>query len=200
MKKLLLVVICGFCLAFVHQSNNVEFESQLQEFYKNVESLSANFKQEKHSMLLLEPLKSEGKFYFKKPDAIRWEETKPQPNYFAINGDIVVRFDGKSKTVSDNPDMQIKMFKRFILKTIDGSILNDKNFSKQFEDLGETKRFVLLPNQKQLKKRMAKIELLFNSKTYLLEELKMFESEEEFTVIQFNGQSANKELKPELFN
>ena len=195
-----LVILSILLFGFTSEQSQVDFELRLKEYYKSVSSLSADFKQQKKTILFNELLESNGKFYFTKPDLIRWEQSEPSPNYFALNGEKVIQFDGSNKTTSTKTNMQISMFKKFILKTIDGSILSDPAFSKKNEKDGPIRRIVLTPKQKQLKKRISNIVLEFNDNSLLLEKLAMIESEFEATEITFENQKVNEKLPLNLFN
>lgn len=51
-----------------------------------VQTLSADFVQEKHLAMFQEVLTSKGLFYFAKPDRLRWELTTPVASGFVLNG------------------------------------------------------------------------------------------------------------------
>ncbi len=52
-----------------------------------VESLAGDFIQKKKVEILKEMPESRGKFYYKKPDCLRWEITEPVKMGFIVNGD-----------------------------------------------------------------------------------------------------------------
>ena len=109
------------------QDQDAVFAKKLQDHYKTVNSISADFIQRKQSLLFDEPLVSKGLFYYENPDKIRWEQLTPSANYFILNKEEVIQFDGKSVKKSAGLNMQMSIFRQFILSTVDGSILNDRS-------------------------------------------------------------------------
>ncbi|TRO81886.1 LolA family protein [Desulfuromonas acetexigens] len=51
-----------------------------------IETLASDFTQEKHLEIFRETLVSQGRFYFAKPDKLRWETTAPVASGFLLNG------------------------------------------------------------------------------------------------------------------
>jgi outer membrane lipoprotein-sorting protein len=52
----------------------------------DVASIRARFRQTKHVAMLAEPLVSEGRFSFRRPDTVRWEMESPEPMVVEIEG------------------------------------------------------------------------------------------------------------------
>ena len=181
------------------QDQDAVFAKKLQDHYKTVNSISADFIQRKQSLLFDEPLVSKGLFYYENPDKIRWEQLTPSANYFILNKEEVIQFDGKSVKKSAGLNMQMSIFRQFILSTVDGSILNDPSFEKSFQSKNGKMHISLVPLDKRMAKRLVKIELTFDEKTLLLDQLKMYESREDFTEISFTNQKINTSIPASIF-
>lgn len=181
------------------QNQGAAFATKLQEYYKSVKSITADFTQHKQSELFDEPLVSKGFFYYENPDRIRWEQQEPSATYFILNKDEVIQFDGESVKKSTGLNIQMSIFRQFILSTVDGSILNDPSFDKSFQGKNGKMSITLLPMDKRMAKRLAKIELVFDEKTLLLDQLKMFENQDDFTEINFNNQKVNTAIPTSIF-
>jgi outer membrane lipoprotein carrier protein len=54
----------------------------LEAAFAKLRSLSADFAQEHASAVIATPLRESGKFYFQKPDRMRWEYDEPEPQVF----------------------------------------------------------------------------------------------------------------------
>ncbi|MDR7129133.1 outer membrane lipoprotein-sorting protein [Algoriphagus sp. 4150] len=180
-------------------NQDAAFAAKLQEHYKTIKSITADFTQRKQSLLFDEPLVSSGLFYYENPDRIRWEQQEPSATYFILNKDEVIQFDGESVKKSKGLSMQMSIFRQFILSTVDGSILNDPSFDKRFLSKNGKMSITLLPMDKRMAKRLAKIELVFDEKDLLLDQLKMYESQEHFTEIIFENQKINTAIPPSIF-
>lgn len=53
---------------------------------RDVRAIHARFRQTKYVAMLEEPLVSEGRFTFRRPDEVRWEMVKPEPMVVDIHG------------------------------------------------------------------------------------------------------------------
>ena len=194
-----LILSITLCLPGLAQNRNADFVVRLKEHYNTVKSISAQFTQRKQSLLFNTPLVSEGLFYFQNPDKIRWEQQKPNAEYFVINGDEVIQFDGESVRKSSGLNMQMSVFRQFIMGTVDGSILDDASFEKTFLSKNGKMIITLLPMDKRMAKRLQRIELTFDERSLLLEQLKMFESPDEYSDIRFISQKVNAVIPSSIF-
>jgi len=52
--------------------------------FASLQSLEADFEQEHSSAVIATPLRETGKFYFQKPDRMRWEYGEPEPQVFVF--------------------------------------------------------------------------------------------------------------------
>tara|TARA_R110002020_G_scaffold125370_8_gene282571 strand:- start:195 stop:800 length:606 start_codon:yes stop_codon:yes gene_type:complete len=181
------------------QDQDVVFAKKLQEHYSTVKSISADFTQVKKSLLFDEPMLSKGVFYYETPDKIRWEQRSPSANYFVLNKDQIIQFDGEAIKKSSGVNMQMSVFRKFILSTVDGTILNDASFDKSFQSKNGKKTITLIPLDKRMAKRLEKIELTFDENSLLLDKLKMYENQEESTEISFYNQKINPVIPPSIF-
>ena len=181
------------------QDQDAVFAKKLQEHYSTVKSISADFTQVKKSLLFDEPMLSKGVFYYETPDKIRWEQRSPSANYFVLNKDQVIQFDGEALKKSSGVNMQMSVFRKFILGTVDGTILNDASFDKSFQSKNGKKIITLIPLDKRMAKRLDKIELTFDEKSLLLDQLKLYENQDESTEISFNNQKINPEIPASIF-
>jgi outer membrane lipoprotein-sorting protein len=60
---------------------------RLQQLSAGSETLASDFTQEKYLAVFQDKMVSSGRFYFKKPDALRWELTRPVATGFVLQGD-----------------------------------------------------------------------------------------------------------------
>ncbi|WPR75903.1 outer membrane lipoprotein carrier protein LolA [Algoriphagus sp. NG3] len=195
--SILLVFVLS--IAAFGQQAGADFAIRLQNHYGSVNSITADFTQLKQSALFDAPLISKGLFYFESPDKIRWEQQEPSASYFVITKDQVIQYDGESVKKSSGLNMQMSIFRQFIMSTIDGSILSDKAFDKEYQSTNGKMYITLMPLDKRMAKRLQKIELKFDEKSLLLDQLKMFENADDFTEITFTDQKVNAEIPPAIF-
>lgn len=61
----------------------------LEAAFAALRSLEAEFEQEHFSAVMDTPLRETGKFYFQKPDRMRWDYNEPEPQVFVFKEDRV---------------------------------------------------------------------------------------------------------------
>ena len=74
--------------------------------------MSSAFEQERHTAMLKEAMISRGRFFFAKPDMIRWETIDPTLAGFSVKGQEAKRWQGTSDTsekinLSEAPFLQV---------------------------------------------------------------------------------------------
>ena len=194
-----LLVIFGLLLSLTafkkasYGSSDVkkEFLTKYKAANEKMNSITSDFVQYRHLAIMNEPLKSTGKFYYKKADLMKWDQRSPSPYYFIVNGDKIIRFDGTRRKEMSVNNPQVSYFKNFIMGTVDGSLFESNQFNSEFTKTNELIKVVLVPIEKQMKKRIETIELLFNTNDLSLQGLTIFESGGDKMVIEFSNQEFN---------
>jgi outer membrane lipoprotein-sorting protein len=69
--------------------------SSIERATLRIKTLASDFLEEKHLAMLQETLFSRGRFYFEKPDRLRWEIIEPGPSGFAVQGNRAKRWRGQ---------------------------------------------------------------------------------------------------------
>ena len=175
------------------------FLKRLEMNQQALSTLSADFSQVNSNPIFTEPIESKGLFCYAKPDKIRWEETLPNAQYIIINGKKFIQYDGKKVIKSSANSMQASIFKRFMLKTINGTIFKDKSFSSNLVKEGDFVRIELVPTDKRMKNRISRIAMTFHNKILVLKKLALYENEQVNTVITFTNQVKDKSISDNLF-
>lgn len=205
MQKLLLVITILSTLAMVfgftystdpEPGIQDEFLRKFNEANHKMTSIQSDFTQERHMQIMEEPIISTGKFYYKKPGLMKWDQLTPSPYYFIVRGEKVIRFDGKKRKELSVNNPQVSYFKNFIMSTIDGSIFESNQFETIYATKGDNYHVILTPKDKNMLKRIEKIILTFNNSTMALTELKILETGGDkmnitFTNQEFNGVTDN---------
>ncbi len=106
---------------------------------KSVQTLSADFVQEKNLKILVQPLVSKGVFYFKKPDSLRWEYKSPVRSVLLMHNGETRRFlEGRDGVREDHgpgvQGMQVVMGE--ISLWLSGHFGDNPDFKATVEDNG----------------------------------------------------------------
>ena len=86
--------------------------AQLARAAEGIESLTSDFVQEKYLAVFQEALRSSGRFYYQKPDRLRWELRSPVVTGFSLNGNSGRRWRGdeagsESFDIRQDPVMKV---------------------------------------------------------------------------------------------
>lgn len=207
MSRLILYVKMLSLTAFIFSMSSVSAQNIKQEFLqrfemknKNIASIQSEFIQKRTLSIMDEALVSSGKFYYKKPGLIKWDQELPSPYYFILNGKKVLKYDGKKRQVINANSPQVSYFKDFILGTVNGSMLKSEQFTSSFTKEDNEVIVILIPQHKSLKKRIEKIQLIFEYEKMILMELVILEKDGDETAIFFSNQQFNTISNNVLFN
>lgn len=164
-----------------------------------IESISAEFVQEKQLPILARPLISAGTLHFRKPDALRWEYHRPVRNILLMNQGSIQRFreseEGlKVQTGSSLQAMQFVMAE--IANWFKGRFDSSQMFTAR---LDSSRRIVLLPKDASLGKVIQKIELQLADRPGLIDTVTIYESENSFTRLTFKNAVLNVDIPENLF-
>jgi outer membrane lipoprotein-sorting protein len=108
MKKMFIILLvmflpqgawCNEPLAKQRAANKKErIFSRIARATSGVKTIASDFLEEKHLAMLQEAVFSKGRFYFEKPDGLRWELIEPGSAGFAVQGTRAKRWRGKKGT------------------------------------------------------------------------------------------------------
>ncbi len=207
MSRLILYIKMLSLIALIISMSSVSAQNIKQEFLqrfemknKNIVSIQSEFIQKRTLSIMDEALVSSGKFYYKKPGLIKWDQELPTPYYFILNGGKVIKYDGKKRQVINANSPQVSYFKDFILGTVNGSMLKSEQFTSSFTKEDNEVIVILIPQHKSLKKRIEKIQLIFEYEKMILMELVILEKDGDETAIFFSNQQFNTISNNVLFN
>ncbi len=65
---------------------------RLQQALRSVRTLEADFEQVYYSVTVAQPLREKGRFYFEKPDLMRWEYGRPDPKVFVYKDGVFSQY------------------------------------------------------------------------------------------------------------
>lgn len=102
---LVLIGVCGTPVASrAMNAQDSKLLERLQKLSGGINTLASDFTQEKYLAIFQDTLVSSGRFYFKKPDALRWELLHPVATGFVIIGDRGRRWHEKTGSESFDID------------------------------------------------------------------------------------------------
>ena len=164
-----------------------------------VDSVSAEFIQEKHMRILVRPLVSSGVFYFQAPASLRWEYQKPLKNILIMHGNRIERYvvteDGIIKESGGNLQaMQVVLEQ--ISQWLGGRFDENPMFSAKLEP---GSKIILAPKEEAFAKMIRRIELELSQRAGVIDTVTIYETDDSFTRLIFKNTVLNKPLNDALF-
>jgi outer membrane lipoprotein-sorting protein len=166
-----------------------------------VNTVQAGFVQHKHLKILSRPLVSEGRFYFRSPDALRWEYLSPVRSVLLLHKGDVKRYIQQNNRLIEDNQSRVQVMK-FVLPEIAawnrGNFDSSQTFTAALNP-GRKSRIILTPKDKGMKAMIQAIEITLSDKPGEIETVRIIESDEAYTVIEFKNVRTNKRLDDILF-
>jgi outer membrane lipoprotein-sorting protein len=113
MRRFILCLLLGLCLPAVALAESPDgVLDRLNELAAGVDTLASDFSQEKYLAVFQDVLPAKGRFYYRKPDNLRWEMTSPVTSGFVLRGDTGRRWQeagsrGEPFDIAREPVMKI---------------------------------------------------------------------------------------------
>ena len=106
----------------------VKFKETIENKSKSIKSMKTDFVQLKHMDFLTKDIETSGKMFFKSPNMLNWQYTKPyQYSIIFKNNKVYINDQGNKSTV----DAKSKIFEKInklIVGSVSGNMFDDKEF------------------------------------------------------------------------
>ncbi len=208
MKKqfLLLALMIPFVLfaqvpkGFTSVKDTLAFKQKMETQSKLVNSIESDFTQEKYLSVMSENIVSKGHFYFKKVNMLRWEYNNPYKYLIAINKDkMYIKDNGKVSKYDINSNKMFKSINEMMVNTVQGNLLNNKDYKAKYYENDKQYLLELSPLQKGAKDFLKVIQLYIDKSDYSVIKVKMIEPSDDYTSIDFINRKNNQPISDETF-
>lgn len=174
---------------------------QVQEQQKKTQTLQADFRQEKELALLAKPEVSTGTFVFSRPSNVLWTYTSPKRVQMVIAGGVLTTYYpelGKAERID------VKKFEDRIFRYMGASGAIDelaRYFDFTFTDARSKPEYVLdlTPKNRAVSKRVQRIKLWIDKKTYLTSRIEYVEGDGDITRYSFTNLRINEPVPASKF-
>jgi outer membrane lipoprotein-sorting protein len=164
-----------------------------------IESISAEFVQEKQLPILARPLVSRGVLYFRKPASLRWEYRQPVRNILLMHKGSVQRYRDTGQGLQAETGAGLQAM-QFVMAEIANWFKGRFDNSRMFTARLETRRqIVLVPKEAAFEKVIQKIELRLADRPGVIESVTIYESRDSFTRLTFENTRLNADIPDALF-
>lgn len=197
---ILLATVISMSAAMTPQQKQ-DVIAKINKSSAGIKSMNCSFTQTKYLSMLKDKMVSEGKMYYQQPGKLRWEYTDPYQYLFIFNGTKVYVANKSRKDIIDTQSNKVfKEVARIMMSTVTGTALsNTSDFTVDVEDGKTVWQITLLPKKKDLKKMFSKIILIFNKSNSMINEINLYENNNDRTNIKLKNISTNGAINENLF-
>lgn len=195
MKWTFFFLLLMITTAFV-KSDSVLLDEVIKA-HQSLNTLKADFTQEKEDEFLLEKSVTQGYLkYDKAAKRLLWQMNGPQPRTLYIDDEVLkIKEEGKIKTYAMHKHKMLSFLKKIMMGTLDGSLLQDeKDFQVTVKRSGTDYLILMQAKSAMMKKMMPKMEMIYQPSTKLVKEITMFEDEVNKSVIKFENAQRNVKI------
>lgn len=209
MKNKHFILLFVFALSFgfsgisqskLSPSEQEQFKAKVQKTAQNTNTIVSDFVQTKHIFVLDNVITSEGKLVFKAPNLVRWEYVKPYLNVAIFkDNQLLINNEGKRQNIDLGSNKMFRSLNSLIVNSIKGDMFDESQFDLDYFKYGDGHLVKFIPKDKRMKKFIASFELKFSNATAEVEEVKLIEPNDDYTVITFHNRKLNTEISDAEF-
>lgn len=195
--------ISACCMLLFSLPGSVSADSfeQLRRQSANIKTVQAGFVQKKTMKILNKPLISEGRFYYVAPDCFRWEYLKPLRSVvIACKGDTRRYTASGGRMLEDKAGgaQAMKIVLSEVTGWMSGKFDQNPSFTATLKE-GTNTLITLSPVGKSMTGMIEKIEITISQKAATVKSVKIIESPNAATRIDFTNVEINKVISSSVF-
>jgi outer membrane lipoprotein-sorting protein len=173
----------------------------LKESFRNIQSVKAEFVQERHLQILKAPLVSQGRFFYLSSGSLRWEYLSPIRSVMLQKGDNVRLYHFSEGAWKQDMTQGVEA-RRMVLaemsQWLQGRFEESKVFSHAYSP-GPPGRVLLTPRE-GISKFILGIEIVLSDRAGVIDRVEMTEPGGAATRILFRNVELNSSPGPEIFD
>jgi outer membrane lipoprotein-sorting protein len=174
-------------------------EEEIRTAADAVQTVRADFVQEKHMKILVRPLVSTGRFVYAAPGSLRWQYTSPIQSLLLMHDGNTARYtfqQGRWAAEAGFDLQAMQVVVEQIAGWLSGRFDQDGLFSAR---LTPGRRIVLVPKAEGFARFIERIELQLSQKPGVLSSVVLVEGPEAYTRIRFSDVQVNGPIEPSDF-
>lgn len=201
LKTTIMLLVLSVCACTAQQSD-AQVREKISSTAAQMKSMECDFVQTKYLKLLSDKMVSRGKMYYRQPNQLRWEYTKPYAYTFIINGSqVLVKNQQRSDVIDTDRNKMFKEIGRIMMNSVVGkSMADDKDFRVSIGSTATAWTATLLPRRKDMKRMFERIILHFDKKKMMISAVEMVEKKGDRTVIELKNVRSNVGINANLFS
>lgn len=187
---------CMFLLGWANTWEDIRRESA------KIQSVSAQFSQQKHMRILTKPLVSKGRFYFQAPDSLRWEYASPIKSVLIMHKGNIKRYTQGERGLVEDASGSLESM-QIVLQEIGrwtrGQFTENEHFSATMKG-GKGPRIILTPKEKGMAAMISRVVITLSpDRPGVIKTVKILENEGNYTLFEFTDVQINGNISETLF-
>jgi len=176
------------------------FRSSVENRADEIKTMSGDFVQVKYIQMMRAESVSAGRLYFKSPEVLKWEYSKPYSYQMLFkDGQLFIDDEGDKSVTNLKSNKLFEKLVTLISGSVNGKLLADtENFDITYVRVNADRMVVLIPRDPMLRQMFAQIVLRFNRQN-LVDTVKLIEESGDFTEIHFKNIAINKQIDSKVF-
>jgi outer membrane lipoprotein-sorting protein len=177
-------------------------KKDLAKLSENTQSIQSKFIQEKHLSFLTENIISKGEFYFQSPNKLRWEYSEPFEYIIVFNDkNIYIKDENKISTFDTESNKMFAEINNMMIGSIQGDLFTDsERFDVKYYENANQYLLDLEPKLPEMKSMLKTIKIYIDKSDISVAKIKMIESSDDYTSIDFTNRKLNQTIDNERFN
>jgi outer membrane lipoprotein-sorting protein len=172
---------------------------EIRDQAAHITAIQARFTQEKHLEILEKPLVSKGAFFFRSPDRLRWEYTRPVKSVLLMDNEQIRQYTMAEDGMQARSGQRLEAMRAF-LEQIGMWMQGGFDQSPAFEaELISGRTVVLTPADSTIAGVIEKIELVLTDTPGIIESAIIYEDPSSYTRIGFHETEINPEIPDTVF-
>jgi outer membrane lipoprotein carrier protein len=198
-RTLLLMVILLACFFLAGWGETWE---DIKRDTAGIVSIKAEFTQYKHLKILTKPIVSQGRFYFQKPDSIRWEYSTPVKSILLLHQGNVKRYTLGSRGLVEDASGALSSM-QVVVQEIglwsQGRFTESDHFKAELQG-GKERKIILTPKEEAFVAIISRIEIIPSAEQKgAIKSVKIIESEGNYTLLKFTNVKINEKIEASVF-
>ncbi|HNS11584.1 MAG TPA: outer membrane lipoprotein carrier protein LolA [Bacteroidia bacterium] len=180
--------------------DEASFRMKFSEAAAKINTIQADFLQEKNLTVLDEKIVSKGKFWFKKLNMVRMEYTNPYKYLMVINQDkMTIKDDAKTTTMSSRSNKLLEYVNKIIIDCVQGTAIDSKDFAVKVLESEKQYLLELAPVKKELREFFSAINLFIDKSDNSVQRMEMKEPNGDSTLFTFMNKIFNESIPDPFF-
>ncbi len=172
----------------------------LKELSSKQNTIQSSFRQVKTMEYLSMSIESSGKFWYEKPDKVRWEYIDPYKYTIIINkGKLNLISDEKQNEFDLQTSDVFQQVNKLMLGLVTGDMFESEGYKIEVYESVERYLFQLTPEDGVMDGIMERIDLYLEKNSGLVTEITMTEKDDNYTKIYFSNTKLNEAIAEKVF-